>query len=57
VAIKGARAAMRKGSPWLQPVDVTVSFGTPIETAGLTLEDRDKLVVRVRSEVERLLNQ
>jgi 1-acyl-sn-glycerol-3-phosphate acyltransferase len=55
VAIKGARAAMRKGSPWIQPVVVRVLFGAPIETAGLTLEDRDKLTGTVRADVERLL--
>jgi 1-acyl-sn-glycerol-3-phosphate acyltransferase len=55
VAIKGARAAMRKGSPWIQPVTVRVSFGPPIPTAGLTMADRDQLVATARGEVERLL--
>jgi 1-acyl-sn-glycerol-3-phosphate acyltransferase len=55
IAIDGARAAMRKGSPWIQPVVVRVAIGPPIETAGLTLEDRDKLTAAVRGEVERLL--
>ena len=55
VAIKGAREAMRKGSPWIRPVTVRVAFGPPVETAGLTLDDRDKLIVKVRAEVERLL--
>src|SRR5687768_13110388 len=35
VAISGARRAMRKGSPWIHPVTVTVAFGEPIQTAGL----------------------
>jgi 1-acyl-sn-glycerol-3-phosphate acyltransferase len=56
VAITGARAAMRKGSPWIQPVTIRVSFGEPIPTAGLTLDDRENLVATVRSEVERLLS-
>ena len=56
VAIDGAAAAMRKGSPWIQPVTVRVSFGEPIPTAGLTIDDREKLVATVRGEVERLLN-
>ena len=55
VAIKGARAAMRKGSPWIQPVTIQVSFGEPISTTGLGLDDRDQLVATVRAEVERLL--
>jgi 1-acyl-sn-glycerol-3-phosphate acyltransferase len=55
VAIRGARNAMRKGSPWIHPVQVEVSFGEPIQTTGLTLDDRDGLVAAVRGEVERLL--
>jgi 1-acyl-sn-glycerol-3-phosphate acyltransferase len=55
VAIAGARDAMRKGSPWIRPVTVTVRFGPPIETVGLTMADRDGLVSRVREEVARLL--
>ncbi len=55
VAISGARAAMRKGSPIIRPVRVRVSFGAPIETASLTLDDRDALVARVRGEIQRLL--
>ncbi len=55
VAIAGAREAMRKGSPWIRPVTVDVRFGPPIETAGLTLDDRDALVSRARSDVARLL--
>ena len=57
VAIRGARNAMRKGSPWIQPVQVDVAFGEPIPTAGLTLDDRDGLVEAVRGEVERLLTE
>jgi 1-acyl-sn-glycerol-3-phosphate acyltransferase len=57
VAIKGARNAMRKGSPWIQPVQVDVAFGEPIPTAGLTLDDRDGLVEAVRGDVERLLTE
>ena len=55
VAIAGARNAMRKGSPWIRPVTVHLRFGPPIETAGLTIDDRDGLVSRVRDEVARLL--
>jgi len=55
VAIKGARNAMRKGSPIIYPVTVQVHFGAPIETVGLGLEQRDALVARVRGEVARML--
>jgi 1-acyl-sn-glycerol-3-phosphate acyltransferase len=51
VAIKGARDAMKKGSLIIRPVHVTVTFGSPIETTGLTMEDRDALIARARSAV------
>ena len=56
VAISGARSAMRKGSLIIRPVTVTVRFGEPVETAGLTLDDRDRLVSAVRNKVEVLLS-
>lgn len=55
VAIKGARDAMRKGSPIIQPVRVHVRFGEPVETAGLTMDDRDTLMATVRARVAALL--
>lgn len=55
VAVQGGRASMRKGSAIVRPVRVTVRIGEPIPTAGLTLDDRDALISRVRTEVERLL--
>jgi 1-acyl-sn-glycerol-3-phosphate acyltransferase len=55
VAISGARSAMRKGSPIIRPVTVTVRFGEPVETTGMALEDRDRLVTSVRGRVETLL--
>ncbi len=55
VAISGARDAMRKGSPWIQPVTVTVRIGQPVETAGTTLDERDELTALVRRKVEELL--
>lgn len=57
VAISGGRASMRKGSAIVRPVTVSVRLGEPIETAGLTLDDRDDLIVRVRERIEGLLRQ
>ncbi len=56
VAIKGARDAMHKGSLVIRPVTVTVRIGQPVETTGLTLDDRDLVIQRVRSQIETLLN-
>ena len=55
VAISGARNAMRKGSPLIYPVRVTIRFGAPIETAEMTLNDRDRLATATRAEIGRLL--
>jgi 1-acyl-sn-glycerol-3-phosphate acyltransferase len=55
VAISGAHRAMRKGSPWVQPVTVRIRFGEPIETAGLTVEDREALVESVRARIAQML--
>jgi 1-acyl-sn-glycerol-3-phosphate acyltransferase len=55
VAIKGARDAMKKGSLIIRPVRVSVSFGAPIESAGLTMNEREGLIARVRSAVAALL--
>lgn len=57
VAVQGGRNAMRKGSAWVRPVHVTVRIGKPIPTAGLTLEDRDRLIEQVRGSVQQLLQE
>lgn len=56
IAIRGGRAAMRRGSPIIRPVVVDVRVGQPIETAGLLDEDRGRLIERVRQEIERMLH-
>ena len=55
VAIRGGRAAMRKGSAVIRPVTISIRVGPPIETTGLTLRDRDALIDRVREQIEALL--
>ena len=49
VAIIGGRAAMTKGSRLIRPVTVDVRVGEPIETTGMTLDDRDRLIALARS--------
>ena len=56
VAITGGRAAMKRGSPWIYPVQVTIKVGPPIETAGVSLDQRDELIERVRAEIAGLLH-
>ncbi len=55
VAIRGGRSAMKRGSPIIRPVTVEVRVGRPIETAGMRVEDRGRLIEVVRVEIERLL--
>jgi 1-acyl-sn-glycerol-3-phosphate acyltransferase len=54
-AITGAREALSKGSFVIRPVTVTVRFGSPIETAGMTMDQRDRLGAAVRSSMQALL--
>jgi len=57
VAVQGGRAAMRKGSAIVRPVRVSVRIGEPIPTKGLTLDDRDILIERVRNTIRTLLDE
>jgi 1-acyl-sn-glycerol-3-phosphate acyltransferase len=57
VAVQGGQAAMRKGSALVRPVRVTVRIGRPVLTAGLTTEDRDRLIADVRQEIECLMRE
>jgi len=56
VAIDGGRAAMRKGSHLVWPAKVTVDVGEPIETSGMTVDDRDALIADVRARIEAMLS-
>ena len=55
IAVSGARNAMRKGSLVIYPVTVRVRIGEAVETAGMTLEDRESLVTAVRERIMALL--
>ena len=55
IAITGTRDAMRKGSPIIRPVNVRVRIGEPVETAGMTLDDRDDLATLLHQKIEALL--
>ena len=57
VAIQGGRDAMHKGSAFVRPVNVSVRIGTPIQTKGLSISDRDALIAQVRGEVQKLLDE
>ncbi|MGH6741099.1 MAG: lysophospholipid acyltransferase family protein, partial [Bradyrhizobium sp.] len=45
VAIQGGREAMQRGSRIIRPVTISIRVGTPIETAGVSLDDRDALIM------------
>lgn len=57
VAISGSRDSMRRGSAVIHPVTVDVQIGEPIETAGLTVDDRDTLIEQVRGQIQAMLRR
>ena len=54
VAVSGGRESMRKGSWFVRPVMVDVRIGEPVETTGMTLDDRDALIEIVRGRIDGL---
>jgi 1-acyl-sn-glycerol-3-phosphate acyltransferase len=55
VAVSGGLEAMRKGSPLIWPTTVRVELLPPVSTDGLSFDDRNFLVARVRQVIaERL---
>jgi 1-acyl-sn-glycerol-3-phosphate acyltransferase len=54
VAVSGGRTSMRKGSWIVRPVMVDVRIGDPVETAGMSLDQRDELIEIVRARIEEL---
>jgi len=57
VAVSGGRTAMQKGSWFVRPVMVDVRIGDPVETRGMTLDQRDELIAIVRGKIQELREQ
>ncbi len=55
VAIRGGRMAMQRGSWLIRPVVIDIAAGAPIETTGMSPDDRDRLITLVRAQIEELL--
>ena len=55
VAIRGGRAAMQRGSWLIRPVTIDIAAGAPIETTGMSPDDRDRLITQVRARIEEML--
>ena len=55
LTILGTRQAMRKGSPIIRPVRVSVRIGTPIAPSEYGFENRDELVAATRTAMQDLL--
>lgn len=56
MAIQGTRMAMRKGSPIIRPVSVTVRLGLPVEVSGMGVDHRNGLIERTEMAVQALLD-
>jgi 1-acyl-sn-glycerol-3-phosphate acyltransferase len=54
VGISGARPIMPRHRLAIQPGEITVHFGTPVETSDHKIRDKDELIQRVRQEVAHL---
>lgn len=57
IAVEGGRESMRKGSAIIRPVLVTIHVGEPIETRGMTADDRDRLIQMTRERIEQMLRE
>jgi 1-acyl-sn-glycerol-3-phosphate acyltransferase len=57
VALHGAAEVMPRGRFWVKPGIVRVEVGPPIPTAGLTLDDRDRLMETVRARLQAMLER
>ena len=55
VAIKGTYDVMRAGAMKIRSGPVTITLTPPIETAGVSVRDKEKLSQEARSRIERLL--
>ena len=55
VALHGTADAMPRGRFWVKPGVVRVEVGAPISTAGLTIDDRGRLMETVRQRLQEML--
>ena len=55
LTILGTREAMRKGSPIIRSVSLSVRIGAPIQPSEYGLENRDALVAATRTAMQDLL--
>jgi len=55
LAVEGARAAMVPGSKVIRSGEIRIQVGTPIETSGLTFDDRDRLIEDTRGQILAML--
>ena len=53
VGLSGTRALVPRGTWMYRPARVGIVVGKPIETQGMTVEDRDALMERVRDAITR----
>jgi 1-acyl-sn-glycerol-3-phosphate acyltransferase len=56
VALVGTRALMPRGSLFVRSGEVRVILGQPVETAGMTEEQRDVLLDQVRGQIVAMLD-
>jgi 1-acyl-sn-glycerol-3-phosphate acyltransferase len=57
VTMQGLRGSMARGSAIIRPVTVHITVGRPIETTGLTFDDRYRLIEIVRAKMQAMLGR
>ncbi|HEY4716477.1 MAG TPA: lysophospholipid acyltransferase family protein [bacterium] len=57
VGIYGSRSILPKGAWKITPGSITLTFGKPIDTKNLTLDDRDNLMEIVHKEISSLIEK
>ncbi|MGQ9795716.1 lysophospholipid acyltransferase family protein [Desulfosoma sp.] len=57
IALSGSHKILSKGSRWVRPGRIRMTIGDPIDTAGFSLQDRDRLIEMVREAIRRHLTQ
>ena len=56
VAIDGTFDVYSAKARWVKPGPVTITVGTPIQTEGLTLRDKDRLLEESRAQITKMLH-
>lgn len=55
IAVDGTYDVFRVGAKFVTPAKVTIRVGTPIDTTGCSLRDKDRLLAETRAQIEAMM--